>query len=156
MTRQESRQWYREPFVWLVVGIPGVTVIAGFITLVLAIISYDGLVVDDYYKKGLEINRVIERDRIAQELEIAVDIALSSDHQSVRIYLHGNESFKQPKTLTVNFYHATRSGFDRIYQLKRKEGGMYTVEELGLVPGKWHVEMVSDNWRVIKPVRVSG
>jgi hypothetical protein len=33
----EQRPWYREPMVWLMIAIPGLTVPAGLITLMLAL-----------------------------------------------------------------------------------------------------------------------
>ena len=60
-----KKPWYREPFVWLVILFPASAVIGGMITISLAISSDDGLVVDDYYKRGLEINRTLERDKAA-------------------------------------------------------------------------------------------
>ena len=56
-----SRAWYREPLVWLLISFPLTAVIAGFFTLYLAIISSDGLVVDDYYHRGKEINKSLAR-----------------------------------------------------------------------------------------------
>lgn len=42
---------------------PATAIVAGFITLWLAITSYDGLVADDYYKQGLAINQTLARER---------------------------------------------------------------------------------------------
>jgi len=41
------RPWYREPWPWVAIGIPGVAVIGGLFTLYLAISHPDPLVVDD-------------------------------------------------------------------------------------------------------------
>ena len=40
--------------------------------------SYSGLVVDDYYKKGKQINRVLARDRLAWELGLAAELRVSA------------------------------------------------------------------------------
>ena len=53
--------WYRQIWPWLLMLGPGIVVIAGFITLWLAITSFDGLVADDYYKKGLGVNQDLSR-----------------------------------------------------------------------------------------------
>ncbi len=55
----ERSVWYREPYVWLLIAIPACAVVAGFVTLALAIATDDGLVVDDYYWQGKQINRVL-------------------------------------------------------------------------------------------------
>lgn len=44
-TARPSRPWYREPMVWLVIGIPLAAVIGGLVTLGLAIQGGDALVI---------------------------------------------------------------------------------------------------------------
>ncbi len=59
--------WYRVPFVWLLIGVPASSVILGIIMITLAIRTDDGLVIDDYYQHGKEINQVLARDEVARE-----------------------------------------------------------------------------------------
>ncbi|MGO4393521.1 FixH family protein [Variovorax sp. M-6] len=51
--------WYRFPLVWMVIGGPAVVVVASFVTLWLAIATPDPVVDQDYYRKGVEINRTL-------------------------------------------------------------------------------------------------
>ena len=51
--------WWRFPLVWMVVGGPGLVVIASFVTLWLALAQPDPVVDADYYRKGVEINRTL-------------------------------------------------------------------------------------------------
>lgn len=51
--------WYRFPLVWMVIGGPGVVVIASFATLWLALRTPDPVVDEDYYRKGVEINSTL-------------------------------------------------------------------------------------------------
>lgn len=51
------RPWWRFGHVWLLISGPAVVVVAGFVTLWLAIRMPDPVVADDYYKRGIEINR---------------------------------------------------------------------------------------------------
>ena len=60
------RPWYREPWPWILMAGPAVVVVAGFFTLWLAVSTSDGLVVEDYYKQGLAINRVFAREDAAE------------------------------------------------------------------------------------------
>ena len=69
-----ERPWYREPWPWILISGPAVVVVAGFVTLWLAVSSSDGLVAEDYYKQGLAINRVIEREEAAQKLGLTARI----------------------------------------------------------------------------------
>jgi hypothetical protein len=46
---------------WLVVGGPLVVVVAGFVTLWLAIRTPDPVVAEDYYRRGVEINQRLQQ-----------------------------------------------------------------------------------------------
>ena len=66
---EQNRHWYNFPLVWMMISIPFSAVIMGVVMIWLAVDTNDGLVVDDYYKQGLEINGLISRDKKAAELE---------------------------------------------------------------------------------------
>ncbi|MCK7576724.1 MAG: FixH family protein [Chromatiales bacterium] len=55
-TPMQACPWYREAMVWFVIAIPLTSVFTGFTMLYLAESGKDGMVVDDYYRKGKEIN----------------------------------------------------------------------------------------------------
>jgi uncharacterized protein len=62
MTNTESvsqRAWWRFGHVWLVISGPAIVVVASFITLYLAVVGMDPVLDEDYYRKGLEINRTL-------------------------------------------------------------------------------------------------
>jgi len=148
------RKWYREPYVWLLIAFPLTAVIGGSITAILALESDDGLVVDDYYNQGLEINQVLERDQAAVNQGIEAKLQISREQHSIRLFLSGNESFKPPAQLSVSFLHATRSGFDQKILASSKDGNLYQAELPVLVPGRWNVQIETDNWRVLKSLSI--
>lgn len=51
--------WWRFPHVWLVIAGPAIVVVASFITLYLAVSGQDPVVDQDYYRKGIEINKTL-------------------------------------------------------------------------------------------------
>ncbi|MCM2346002.1 MAG: FixH family protein [Acidovorax soli] len=55
----EPRPWWKFGHVWLVIAGPVIVVIAGFITLWLAMSRPDPVVEEDYYRKGMEINQTL-------------------------------------------------------------------------------------------------
>jgi hypothetical protein len=55
---KDTKQWWQYGYVWLIIGGPLLVVIASFITLYLAISRPDA-VIDDYYRKGMEINKTL-------------------------------------------------------------------------------------------------
>ena len=54
-----SRPWWRFPHVWMVISGPAIVVVASFITFYLAAVGQDPIVDEDYYRKGLEINKTL-------------------------------------------------------------------------------------------------
>lgn len=65
-----TQPWWKFGHVWLIVAGPLLVVIASFITLYLAITRPDA-VIDDYYRKGMEINKTLDaqRDGMAPALQ---------------------------------------------------------------------------------------
>ena len=63
-----AKPWYRELWPWLLMAGPAIVVVAALATAYLAVSSDDGVVADDYYKRGLVINRVLEREQRAAAL----------------------------------------------------------------------------------------
>ncbi|AKJ28654.1 FixH family protein [Caldimonas brevitalea] len=71
-----STSWWREPMMWLVVGGPTAVVLAGVATIVLAVTRPDPVLTEDYYRRGLEINKTLQLQRDAQAAAAAVPEAL--------------------------------------------------------------------------------
>ena len=55
--------WWRYGHVWLLVAGPAVVVVAGVATMVIAASGADTLVAKDYYRRGIEINQQLVRER---------------------------------------------------------------------------------------------
>jgi uncharacterized protein len=51
--------WWRFGHVWLVISGPAIVVVASFITLYLAVKGMDPVLDEDYYRKGVEINKTL-------------------------------------------------------------------------------------------------
>jgi hypothetical protein len=64
------KPWWNFGYVWLIISGPLVVVVASFITLYLAIRTPDPAV-EDYYRKGIEINKTLdaEKDALAPALQ---------------------------------------------------------------------------------------
>lgn len=143
-----SRAWYREPLVWLLIAFPLTAVIAGFYTLYLAIQSNDGLVVDDYYQKGKEINLSLARDRNAQQLGLHASVHLDSAKQEMVVKLSATPPASLPKKLDARWLHATRDGYDHTQTLERSGDGLYRAAFPELPPGHWYLQIETSDWRL--------
>lgn len=54
-----ARPWWRYGLVWLVISGPAVVVVAGLVTAWIAIRMQDPVVDENYYQKGLNINKTL-------------------------------------------------------------------------------------------------
>ncbi|MDD5335783.1 MAG: FixH family protein [Rhodoferax sp.] len=54
--------WWRFGHVWLIVAGPAIVVVASFITLYLAVTRPDPVVAEDYYRKGIDINKTLGKE----------------------------------------------------------------------------------------------
>jgi uncharacterized protein len=152
---QESikKPWYREFFVWMIIAFPATSVVVGMTMLTLAIKTNDGLVVDDYYKKGLEINRTLARDKAAQIRGLSASLKFQVEDGRIHLYMHTNTDYTPPPYLELYFSHATRSGFDHLLSLERTPEGLYQAEMEVLEPGNWQLLLSADDWRLLGTVR---
>ena len=57
----EARPWWQYGHVWLVISGPAIVVVAGFITLYLAVSGMDPVLDKDYYRKEVEASRTLEK-----------------------------------------------------------------------------------------------
>ncbi|MDZ7826539.1 MAG: FixH family protein [Gammaproteobacteria bacterium] len=66
--------WYGHPWVWLLIAIPGLSVVGGIAMIVLATGSPNDLVRDDYYKAGLAIDQDLSEEQRAADLGITLSL----------------------------------------------------------------------------------
>ena len=51
--------WWKFGHVWLVIAGPAIVVVAGFVTLYIALRYPDPVISEDYYRQGIEINKTL-------------------------------------------------------------------------------------------------
>lgn len=146
------RPWYQEPFVWLVISFPLSAVIAGIVTTYLAVVSYDGLVVDDYYRRGLEINKRIDRELNAEAYGLIGKAELLEDKFVVQM-MHARP-IHIPQKITAIVSHATKPGLDRTLLLSKDTDMRYSFAPIKLSAGRWYVDIGTDEWRVTTSLMV--
>ncbi len=157
MLNNDSQQvlpWYREYYVWLLILFPMLAVIGGIVTAILAVQSDSGLVVDDYYKQGLAINRTLDRDQAALDYNLDADIQLDQKQEEVSITMSSSSGFVYPTNLSVTFLNATRSGLDKEVNMLLTQDNVYRGKLTALAAGKWYVHIQYDDWRLIKTIKV--
>lgn len=139
-------RWYQIPIVWVVIGIPLVSVVVTLSIVWISVKTFDGLVVDDYYRKGLEINRDLARDRNAKRISLEANASIE-DNQ-LRFELQSNSDGPWPDRLVLGFYHPTVSDRDILVTLVHEGSGKYSALPPQLAFGKWNVMTGTETWRL--------
>jgi len=139
--------WYKQFWPWFILAIPGTSIVAGIIFLMISIKTWDGLVVDDYYKEGRAIVMTIDRLALAGELGLSAGLSIRDD--SLTVKLTATDPASVPEAIRLTIAHPTRGGMDQELVL-RQHGGVFTGVIAPLHPGRWlfQIEDESRSWRM--------
>ncbi|MFC4159426.1 FixH family protein [Chitinimonas lacunae] len=144
--QDKSQGWQRQPMVWLFLGVLALSLVGCAVMLWLALRSNDGLVADDYYKRGQEIGMELKRDHAARELGLSAQLLLGEDGQTLRLQMPGKET-----QLQLRLVHPTRAGLDRQVELRPEAPGLYLGRLNEPLPHqRWLVQLEdpSGHWRL--------
>jgi hypothetical protein len=140
----------REPWVWLVIGIPALTVVAGLITWWIAAQRADSDVADNHYKRGLSINRVLERERLALQWGVGARVELDASGLLV-VRVHAQADAPLTETLQLHLTHPVQARNDHRIVLILGPDGTYrgqVKETIRQFPGQWGVAIEGPGWRI--------
>ncbi len=147
MTR-DTVPWYKQGWPWFLMFFPATAVVAGLITFWIAYSSFDGMVVDDYYKEGRAIDKTMARSTKAAELGLAADVTVRAEE--VALVLETAEGVALPPALLLTIAHPTQGGMDQQVSLISRNG-VYTaqIKPLQMI-GRWQlqIEDESRSWRL--------
>lgn len=143
-----AHPWYRERWPWILMSGPAAVIVAGIATTWIAFATADGLVADDYYKRGLGINAVLKREQAAAQR--GIEARVERANATVRVRLLGAE----PPVLFLSLVHATRAGNDVRLRLERAADGSYQAALPPLAAGHWRavVDDPRGEWRVVQEI----
>lgn len=139
--------WYGQGWPWFLIMFPAIAVVAGIATLVIAARTFDGMVVDDYYKEGQAIVQTIGRVERARELGLRAALEVRSD--ALELALSATDAANLPERLLVTVAHPTRGGLDQVVIAERANGA-YSARLAPLSTGRWLfvIEDESRSWRM--------
>lgn len=148
--RRDSRPWFKELWPWLLMLGPATVVVAGAVTTWLAIVSYDGLVTDDYYKQGLAVNQRLLRSHKAVELGLEADLMRSGNRLRLLLRTEEHRGGFLPASLLLKLSHPTRAGQDQQIILTFDGQGFYGGKMDGETSGRWlvSIEDPESQWRL--------
>lgn len=148
MTRElptATTPWYRQFWPWVLIGLPGSVVVASLITIAIATHNSDSLVVDDYYKTGLAINRSLARDKAAAQIGLSADLRIEDDRLSLTLL---GDPPTRPERITLRLVHSASADADRTLELARVQDQDYTTLFEPLPEGRWDLILETEDWRL--------
>lgn len=107
----DGQPWYRQLWPWGLILGPALVVVACFYTIWLAVRSADSMVVDDYYKQGLAVNRSLERDQRAAQYGLQARLQFPAQGP-MHIRLTAAQAFAWPDALLLVLAHPAQARRD--------------------------------------------
>jgi len=133
--------WYRQFWPWFLISLPATVVVASIITINLAVKSNDGLVTDNYYKKGLAIHRDADALEKARKLGVNAVFTVPGERKKLALSLASQNNLAFGK-LQVDLRHPTRSQLDLSMTMKPVGPSTYESDlPDGLPPADWIIQL---------------
>jgi len=142
----DTQPWYRQFWPWFLILLPATVVVASLYTVYLASSGADDLVIDEYYKNGLAINRQLEKKQRSIELGITARLNFSGEH--VTVHTTGKVD---TDTLTLLLSHPLEADRDFTVALSRIAPGIYQGRLPAGVAPRWHWTLAPEGaggWRL--------
>jgi len=160
---QDTIPWFKQPLVWMLIAIPFSAIVMGVIIIYLAVTTDDGLVAEDYYKKGLTINRQIAKEVAATDFRLQVVIDVDVDTGYIQAKFDKGQMSDYPSQLQLALRHASKEQNDVFVILQKGIGNNYVGSIAdGVQHGVWHIELsnladeTTTPWRLTRRVRLEG
>jgi uncharacterized protein len=141
-----ARSALREPMFWVVWGLPAVVVVAGFLTLGIAIRAGGADASIDVVQRMAQVQQTdLSADRAAEQQGLGASLALREG----RIVLQMLGGAGDTDRLNLQFEHPTASSQDRVIALTR-EGEAWVAEVALPDAASWHLTLTPGDrrWRL--------
>lgn len=130
---RSATPWYRQFWPWFLIVLPGTVVVAALWTVFIANRYADDLVVDEYYKQGLAINRQLVRQQRAEAMGLSAQLENRDGTLSVDL----GEAMTAPQ-LRLVLSHPLEAERDITLPLSRQSDGIYRIKLPVAIEGRWH------------------
>lgn len=148
-TQDSVIPWYRQFWPWYLIGLLVFGVSGTSVLIVEGLRHQDPLVVDNYYKEGLAINRTLDKQRAAAAMGLQAQVHYDAGHGVLTIKLRTKHDITAA-ALKLMFVHATLANRDYTVKLARQSMDVYVARLNTLQSGTYDVilEPEDGNWRL--------
>ncbi|TDG12035.1 hypothetical protein E2F43_16900 [Seongchinamella unica] len=144
--QEDNEPWYRQFWPWFLILLPATVVVAGITTVVIANRGADDLVVDEYYKDGLAINRKLEKKERADALGIGATLEVYGSEILVK-----TAGPVDSEKLQLLLSHPLESDRDFEVVVVQSVPGEYRGRLQTAIAPRWHWALIHDGelaWRL--------
>lgn len=156
-TPAPAQPWYRQFWPWFLIAVPGISVVASFATLFIAVRHADSLVRDDYYRAGLAINRDFALERVAAQRGIAATLRVDTARDEVVVDVRG-AGIDPTGQLALLLAHPTDAARDLSLLLRAGADGAFRAPLAAPLRGPWNATLApaGGGWRLAARIDFNG
>ncbi len=152
-----SSPWYKHLWPWILIGILTCSVTLSLAMVSIAVNNPDNLVNDNYYEAGKGINRSLNRELLAQTLQLRARVHLDELTGEAELRLSGSS---RPERLEMNLISPTQPDKDRRVFLTRSNSdtARYIGQLQDRVEGRRFIEILgvegAQTWRLFEEEQI--
>ncbi len=143
----DAAPWYKQSWPWFLIFFPATAVVAGLITLWIAISSFDGFVVDDFQKEGQSLDQSRARTDKAASLGLSAEAFINGNQ--ITLQLDSSVNSTLPEKIIVTLAHPTRGELDQVLFLVARDGAFSSPIQ-PVSAGRWMIQVEDEfrSWRM--------